>query len=240
MPGRQDDTDPRREIRAVGADSGPLDQRLRSYRDWVHRQWPHYADINARFVKHLVASGAGQGGPAEGNEFPDFLLPNQDGHLVRLHQVLQDRAIVLSFNRGHWCGFCQVELMALHDAVPQLQALGAQLLSVIPEPQTMALQLRSSLDLDFDVLSDMDLALATSLDLTVYLGEELRTFYLTDDIDVGAYQLTDGWFLPIPATFVINQDRRVMARFIDPDFRNRMTVEAIVGALGDRSSSGRC
>jgi peroxiredoxin len=99
------------------------------------------------------------------------------------------------------------------------------------------LQLRRSLDLDFDVLSDMDLALATTLDLTVYLGEELRTFYLADDIDVGAYQLTDGWFLPIPATFVIGQDRRVMARFIDPDFRNRMTVEAIFAALANRWSS---
>jgi peroxiredoxin len=83
----------------------------------------------------------------------------------------------------------------------------------------------------------MDLAFAASLDLAVYLGEDLRSLYLANGIDVGAYQLTDGYFLPVPATFVIGTDGQVVARYVDPDFRRRMEVEDLIQALSSARSS---
>jgi peroxiredoxin len=88
------------------------------------------------------------------------------------------------------------------------------------------------------VLSDMDLAFAASLDLVVYLGEDLRALYLANGIDVGACQLTDGCLLPIPATFVIGTRGQVVARHVDPDFRRRMEVEDLLQALASVRSSG--
>lgn len=206
-------------------------QRLQSYREWLKQQWPYYDEVYARFIPHLLASGAGQGGPKVGDHFPDFILPNHHGQLVRLDHLLSDGPLIISFNRGHWCGFCHIELNSLNEALPRFRQAGASLISIIPEPEIRARELRESQHLDFDVLSDMDLALATQLDLTVYLGEELRSILLADEIDVGAYQRTEGWFLPIPATFVVGRDQRVRARYIDPEFRNRMAVDAILAAL---------
>jgi peroxiredoxin len=160
-------------------------------------------------------------------------LPNQSGRLVKLGDLLARGPVVVSFNRGHWCGFCHVELNGLSEAAAEITGLGAQLVSIIPEPEAMARRLHSSLSLPFDVLSDMDLGLITGLGLAVCLGEELRSYYLADDLDIGAYQLTDGWFLPIPATFVLASDATIVARHIDPDFRSRMDVERILEALAE-------
>jgi peroxiredoxin len=45
------------------------------------------------------------------------------------------------------------------------------------------------------------------------------------------YQGNDSWMLPIPATFVVGKDGRIKARFVDPDYRKRMTVEELLEAL---------
>jgi peroxiredoxin len=159
------------------------------------------------------------------------MLPDQDGRLITLESILSTRPLVLSFNRGHWCGLCRIELDALNEAAPDIEAAGGALLAIIPEPQIMARKIRAENALSFPILSDMDLAFAASLDLLVYLGEDLRKLYLSDGIDIGAYQLTEGWFLPIPATFVIGTDGQVVARHVDPDFRRRMDVADILQAL---------
>src|SRR5262249_61752838 len=101
----------------------------------------------------------------------------------------------------------------------------------------MARKLRADNNLELMVLSDMDLAFAASLDLVVYMGEDLRGLYLANGIDVGAYQLTNGYFLPIPATFVIGADGQVAARSVDPDFRRRMEGEELLQALPSVRSS---
>ena len=45
------------------------------------------------------------------------------------------------------------------------------------------------------------------------------------------FQGNDTWMLPIPATFVVGQDGRIKARFVDPDYRKRMAVEDLIAAL---------
>jgi peroxiredoxin len=210
-----------------------LNTRLAHYVEWLASSSPDFFAAYQAFVERLQTGESASRGPQVGDIFPSFMLPDQDGRLVLLESVLSTRPLVLSFNRGHWCGLCRIELDALNQAVPDIEAAGGTLLAIIPEPQSMARKLRADNALSFAVLSDMDLAFAASLDLVVYMGEELRKLYLSDSIDVGAYQLTDGWFLPTPATFVIGTDGRVVARHVDPDFRRRMEVADILQALAN-------
>jgi peroxiredoxin len=210
-----------------------LNTRLAHYVEWLASSSPDFFAAYQAFVERLQTGESASRGPQVGDIFPSFMLPDQDGRLVLLESVLSTRPLVLSFNRGHWCGLCRIELDALNQAVPDIEAAGGTLLAIIPEPQIMARKLRADNALSFAVLSDMDLAFAASLDLVVYMGEELRKLYLSDSIDVGAYQLTDGWFLPTPATFVIGTDGRVVARHVNPDFRRRMEVADILQALAN-------
>jgi peroxiredoxin len=208
-----------------------LNTRLADYVEWLASSSPEFYSAYQAFVERLQNGEFSSLGPQIGEIFPSFMLPDQDGRLVSLETILRPRPLVLTFNRGHWCGLCRIELAALNEALPDIETAGGALLAIIPEPQIMARKLRAENALTFPVLSDMDLALAASLDLVVYLGEDLRKLYLADGIDIGAYQLTEGWFLPIPATFVIGTDGRVVARHVDPDFRRRMEVKEILQAL---------
>lgn len=208
-----------------------LNTRLADYIEWLASSSPEFYSAYQAFVERLQSGKFSSLGPQIGEIFPSFMLPDQDGRLVSLETILRPRPLVLTFNRGHWCGLCRIELAALNEALPDIETAGGALLAIIPEPQIMARKLRAENALTFPVLSDMDLALAASLDLVVYLGEDLRKLYLADGIDIGAYQLTEGWFLPIPATFVIGTDGRVVARHVDPDFRRRMEVKEILQAL---------
>jgi peroxiredoxin len=48
---------------------------------------------------------------------------------------------------------------------------------------------------------------------------------------MASFHGNDGWVLPIPATFVIGRDGLVKVRFVDPDFRKRMEIDDLIGAL---------
>ena len=216
----------------------PLSTRLATYVEWLASSSPDFALAYHAFVERLSTAEFASRGPQVGDMFPSFLLPDQNGQLISLEKLLSERPLVLSFNRGHWCGLCQIELDALNRAAPEIKAAGGSLVAIIPEPQIMSRKLLAENNLDLVVLSDMDLAFAASLDLAVYMGEDLRGLYLANGIDVGAYQLTDGYFLPIPATFVIGTDGQVAARYVDPDFRRRMEVEDLLQALASVRSSG--
>jgi peroxiredoxin len=218
-------------LRRIKALDAPLSTRLAAYIEWLDVSRSDFAAAYDTFVERLSAAEVGTRGPQPGDTFPSFVLPDQNGQLILLDRLLADAPLVISFNRGHWCPLCQIELHALNEARTSIESAGGRIVAIIPEPQVMARKLKADNDLELVILSDMDLAFAASLDLVVYLGEELRKLYLAKGIDVGAYQLTDGWFLPIPATFVVGTDGRIIARHIDPDFRRRMEVEAIVEAL---------
>ena len=57
---------------------------------------------------------------------PDFYLPDQDGHLVSLSSLLREGPFIISFNRGHWCPWCRLELRALAEVHDDVRKLGAQ------------------------------------------------------------------------------------------------------------------
>ena len=80
-------------------------------------------------------------------------------------------------------------------------------------------------------MTDIDNGYALSLNLAVWVGDEMQRILEAGGRDVTNYQGNQTWVLPIPATFVVAQDGRVTARFIDPDYRNRMTIEDLLAAL---------
>jgi peroxiredoxin len=49
--------------------------------------------------------------------------------------------------------------------------------------------------------------------------------------DLPGYQGNDAWVLPIPATFVVGTDGLIKARFVDPDYRQRMAIDELLGTL---------
>jgi peroxiredoxin len=101
----------------------------------------------------------------------------------------------------------------------------------MPELQQFTAQFRADAGAPFPVLTDLDNGYALSLNLAIWLDDEIRQLLSYQDLP--RFHGNDGWILPIPATFVVGRDGVVKARFVDPDFRNRMAIDELIAAFGD-------
>ncbi|HEY7297383.1 MAG TPA: AhpC/TSA family protein, partial [Xanthobacteraceae bacterium] len=112
----------------------------------------------------------------------------------------------------------------------QISAKGGQIVAIMPDREQFASELKNAGQIPFPILTDMDNGYALSLNLAIWLGTEMQNM-MADRQDLSSYQGNSSWMLPIPATFVVGQDSRVKARFVDPDYRKRMAIEDLLAAL---------
>ena len=110
----------------------PLGGRLKAVADEVHRVGPQFAEIVDRMVARLADNGVGLAAPKPGGADAES-SPNEAGELVSLSQLLEKGPAVVSFNRGHWCPYCRLNVDALAKAEPEVAELGAQIVAISPE-----------------------------------------------------------------------------------------------------------
>lgn len=213
------------------ASSASLSRKLRAYAEASREIIPEVLAAYDRMVERAASSDAAKTAPAVGDEMPEFVVPDQEGRLVTLSSLLASGPLVVSFNRGHWCPYCRLELRALKEACPAITDAGAQIVSIVPETAEHACRMVEMSALPFRALTDLDLSYALSLGLVSWVGSELKDIYAQRGIDLPRFQANELWMVPIPATFVVGQDGRVKARFIDADFRRRMEIDDVLKAL---------
>lgn len=209
----------------------PLGEQLETMRVALRYLRPTAATAYDELVARLAEARMGSGAPRVGEPMPEFVLPDEDGGLVSLEALRSRGPVVVSFNRGHWCPYCRLEVRALARAEPAIAALGASLISIVPERTEFARKLRPEERSTFPILTDIDLGYALNLGLTIWIGEKIDRLYRSEGVALDIYQGREGSFLPLPATFVVGSDGLVMAAFIDPDFRHRMPVEDVLAVL---------
>jgi peroxiredoxin len=209
----------------------PLADRLRAFANEVRRLGPHFQAAVDALVNRLAQSNAGATAPQVGEPMPGFLLPDEQGRLVRLEDLLDEGPVALAFNRGHWCPYCRINVDALARAEKEVAPERRHIAAIVPDRQKFAMWLKSDAKAPFPVLTDMNNGYAMNLGLAIYVGDELKHMMLSSGWDPSVSQGTDNWMLPIPATFIVGTDGIVRARFVDPDYRVRMATEDMLAAL---------
>ena len=179
----------------------------------------------------LLASGIVERALKAGARAPDFVLPNVADETLSLGEVLRGGPVVLSFYRGGWCPYCNLQLRALQAAVPQIEALDASLVAVSPQIPDESLSTAEKNGLAFAVLSDRGSVIARKFGIVFDLAEELRPIYSKFGHGLPEMNGTDDWVLPMPATYVIDRDGTIVFAFVDPDYRNRLEPAAILEVL---------
>jgi peroxiredoxin len=215
----------------ICATEAPLHERMAAFSEAVREFGLPFAEAYDELVARIRSGEAGSLAPAPGEPMPGFLLPDSTGRLVSLDDVLAEGPAVISFNRGHWCEYCRIELTAFRQGMNEIAAEGASVVSIMPESEVFAGRAAAEAGNAFRVLSDIDNGYALTTGLVIWLGERVRNLYLSHGLNLERFQNSPNWFVPIPATFVVGRDGVIVARHVDPDFRNRMDIEAIVAAL---------
>ncbi len=182
-------------------------------------------------IGELRASGVLDSALGAGDLAPDFALPGADGREVGLAGLLEEGPAVVTFYRGGWCPYCNIQLRAYQQILPEITALGGRLVAISPELPDETLSTREKDALTFDVLSDAGNAVARSFGLVFSLAEELRQAMRANGKALPTINGDESWELPVPATYVVGQDRRIALAFVDVDYRTRLAPEEILAAL---------
>ena len=187
--------------------------------------------IMAKTDRELAESGIVDRTLKVGEKTPNFILPNVKHQAVDLQEFLTTGAVVLSFYRGGWCPYCNLELRGLQKALPEIQELGATLVAVSPETPDNSLSTAEKNELTFEVLSDRGNQITRQFGLVFTVPEELRPVYEQFGIDIPAHNGDTTFELPIPATYVIAPDGTIIHAFVNTDYTKRLDPEDIVVAL---------
>jgi peroxiredoxin len=166
-----------------------------------------------------------------GEVFPDFLLPNAAGQLICREDLLGRGPLVVTFFRGTWCPYCAIQLAALEEALPAIAALGANLIAISPETGGRAAEAKARHGAHYDILADVDQGLGMACGVVFRAPEPYRAVLLSRGVDLAERQGHAGWFLPVPATFVIDTSGIVLWAFMDVDFTRRAEPDDILAAL---------
>ena len=209
----------------------PLADRLQAFATEVRRMGPHFAVAVDNLVQRLMETGGGATAPKVGEPMPPFLLPDEQGRLVGLEDLLGEGPVAIAFHRGYWCPYCRININALARAEKEIAPEKRHIAAIVPDRQKYTAWLKADAKAPFPILTDMDSGYAASLDLAIWVGDELKNLMISSGWNPAVSQGTENWVLPIPATFVVGTDGIITQRFVDPDYRMRMAIEDMVSAL---------
>ncbi|MBH0012528.1 AhpC/TSA family protein [Pseudoalteromonas sp. NZS100_1] len=166
-----------------------------------------------------------------GQKVENFSLANHKGEKIELADLLKKGPVIISFYRGGWCPYCNLELKALNDYLPQFKTQNAQLVAISPQLPDETLSTAQKNDLEFDVLSDVSNKVAEQFGLLFTLDERIQALYTQFGIDFEHYYGDKSFKLPLPATYVINQDGVITYAFLSEDYTLRAEPIDVMAAL---------
>jgi peroxiredoxin len=210
----------------------PLKQQLDDFFSQLEQQAPPEVVTTIKnSINGLVNSGLAQEALKEGQKAPHFTLPNPLGQQVELSHLLQKGPVVVTFYRGEWCPFCNVQLHAYQQILPQIKELGATLVAISPQDADHSLSMSEKHALEFHVLSDAGNVVARQYGLVFKMDEPMRAISVQIGANLPTFNGDDSWELPMPGTFIIDQDGIIQLAHVDADFTHRLEPTSLLNAL---------
>lgn len=202
---------------------------------WLER----VGDETAKMVEDDNAALKALGARAlkAGAMFPSVKLPDHKGGMTDLAALMAEGPVVVTFYRGGWCPYCNLELRAFQKSLPQIEGAGARLVAISPETPDNSLSTAEKNGLAFDVLSDSEGLLADALGIRFELSSAMKAYFVKAGHDLPTRNGDDKWSLPMPATYVVEKGGRVALAHVDPDYRRRMDPGVALAALRDLAGS---
>ena len=188
-------------------------------------------EVMHRAIETLKNSGIMEGILKTGDKIPQFELKSAEGVMVNSADILKNGPMILTFYRGAWWPYCNLELEALQQAVDEITALGATLVAVSPQIGKFNRAFIKKHQLNFDILSDPGNTLSNKFGLTWDFPDDLRQVYTSFGIDLERFNSDGNWRLPMPARYVVGQDSVIRSTDVNPDHTIRPEPDETVEFL---------
>lgn len=166
-----------------------------------------------------------------GEKMPDFLLLNATGKMIDSNDVLKNGKMILAFYRGSWCPYCHLELKFLQDNLSRIKDKNAVLIAISPQTPDHSLSMAEKYNLEFEVLTDHNNDFAKKLGIVFQLQDFVLPYYRNLGINLSDFNKNEENLLPVPAVFVVDQNKVITFKYLDVNYMNRVEVEELIQAL---------
>jgi peroxiredoxin len=216
-----------------------LKEQLAEYRaGWYQRVPAERQAIMQRHIDQLRRGAIAQTMLKVGDRAPAIVLENARGATVDVATLLATGPVIVTFYRGGWCPYCNLELKAYQAALPEIAAAGASLVAISPEKPDDTVSTAEKNSLTFEVLSDVGQKVGRAFGLVYEFTEELKAAYHGFNLDIPARNGAPGeWALPVSATYVIDRDGSIIYAYTDADYRDRADPCEVLRALARKAAA---
>ncbi len=204
-------------------------ERLKSLKEESTRELPEEKkEVMKNFFENLIKSGIEESGLKKGDKIPKHSLIDAFGNEVNIEKYFGKGPVIISFYRGSWCPYCNLELNELSKIVKRLKWLKGKLVAISPELPDSTLSFKEKLAIEYDVLSDLNNEFARKFSIVFKLDSSMVSMYKEFGIDLIKSNGVDTYELPIPASFIFDKNGILMYSFVKADYTERIAPEILI------------
>ncbi|MCB0348267.1 MAG: AhpC/TSA family protein [Bdellovibrionales bacterium] len=192
---------------------------------------PEKLKIMESAIEDLKKSNISKKALGVGSNAPNFTLPDVKRGMTNSAELLKSGSLVITFYRGGWCPYCNLQLHDLQKHLKEINALGANLVAISPQTPDASLSTVQKDELSFYVLSDVGNTVAKKFGLVYKLPDDLKKLYKEFGIDLEKANASHDWELPVSATYIVTPDNKIVFAHADPDYKKRAETKDILAKL---------
>jgi len=192
---------------------------------------PEALEVMRASDEELKTRGVGQDALAVGDFLPEATLLDATGKLASLQKLNEAGPLVVTFYRGGWCPYCNLELKAYQDVLGEITEAGGTLVAISPEKPDNSLTTIEKNALTFPVLTDTGNQLAKAMGIAFELPAGLQALFTSFGMNLNDLNADTGWALPVPATFVVDGNGQIVLADVDIEYTRRLEPSEAVAAL---------
>lgn len=200
---------------------------------------PAVVEALHRAVNDLIASGAEEKALKIGDTAPIFTLPNPVGELVSSAELLTKGPLVVSFYRGVWCPYCNLDLQALEEAREAIEARGATLVAISQQTAANSRKSQRENNVEFTILGDKGGVIAEKFGVRWTLPDYLQMIHKKVGAVITVFNDENSWTLPMPARFVISQNGIIEYAEVNADYTQRPEPSEVFPVLDVLQASAK-
>ena len=178
-----------------------------------------------------VANAEDPKGLKIGDKAPNFISLDQFGNTIDLEKQLDKGPVVLLFYRGHWCKYCNRQLEELSDSLKFIVAKGASIIAVTPEVMEFVDETSKQYKNAFRIISDKNMKIMKAYAVSFEVNKSMVAMYKFGGINLIEFNGENGTTLPVPATYIINEDGIIDYVFFDENYKKRVSVKTLLKHL---------
>ena len=200
----------------------PLQEQLDAFKTQFKSNAPEGAfEAFAKSTQELIDKGYAEKALKVGDKAPEFTLRDSDGNDVVLKELLAEGPVVLTFYRGVWCPYCNIELQALEAVAEDIRSRGATLLAISMQGSADSRKSQRDNNLSYPILTDQAGELSHQFGLRWTLQPYVIDFHKMFKVELPTIHNDGEWNLPMPARYVIDSDGAIAYAEVNPDYTRR-------------------